>query len=108
MEPSDESTRELPVRSPWSDDPWQRWLVEMAPPLTWRSIGLCAILAAAGAAAYAAGIPDWWADLSVLLAVGSAILLLRGVVRMAWLALDGTDRPVRSAIGVRIERWLEP
>jgi hypothetical protein len=87
---------------PWSDDLLRRWLIERAPPLTWVSIGGWAAVALVGLALVlleprgragnAAGV------FGLVLAVAGAIEVLRGVLRMLWLALGGKDQPLRTLL----------
>jgi hypothetical protein len=82
---------------PWSDDWFRRYWVERAPPLTWRGISVWAVALAAGLAMLLAKpTADLWGIVGTALIAYGSIQILRGVGRKAWLALGGTDQPVRS------------
>jgi hypothetical protein len=93
-------------QSAWDDDPWRRALIERPPPLTWRGIVLSALVVAAGVVLGLAEVAGFWDGLALLLVIVGGIQLLRGLIRMAWLRMGGTDRPLRNFVRARVERWF--
>jgi hypothetical protein len=90
-------------QSAWDDDRLRRWLIERAPPLTWRGIWLCALASAIGLvlgfAEHGGGL---WEALALALFIVGGMQALRGAARMAWLRLGGTDRPLRTYLRRRL------
>jgi hypothetical protein len=80
----------------------RRVLVERAPPLTWRGIWGCAFASAAGLVLVLVKVGGDWEVLAAIVFCVGAILVLRGVLRKAWLRLGGTDRPVRTYLRRRL------
>jgi hypothetical protein len=85
----------------WDEDPLRRSLIERAPPLTWKGILLCAFVAATGLALGLAKTGWFWDDLAIGLVVIGGIQSLRGIIRIGWLRLGGTDRPLKTYIRKR-------
>jgi hypothetical protein len=86
----------------WDDDPLRRSLIERAPPLTWKGIGFCALVMAIGFTLGLAKFGGLWNYLALGLFVFGGIQVLRGVLRMGWLGLGGTDRPLRAYFRKRL------
>jgi hypothetical protein len=88
---------------PWDDDLLRRWLVERAPPLTWRGIAGWALALLAGLVLGLAKLGTPGELLGLGLGLSGGVQVLRGMFRMAWLALGGTDQPVRTYVRKRLE-----
>jgi hypothetical protein len=84
------------------DDFWRRTLIERRPPLTWKGICTCAIASAAGIGLGLTKPAGEWQLLALGLCITGAIQTLRGLGRKIWLALGGTDQPIKAYL----ERWL--
>lgn len=88
----------------WDDDPLRRFLIEGAPPLTWSGIFACAVIACFGLLLALA----FRGHALNLVGIGLAFLgitqVLRGLFRMAWLSLGGTDRPLYAYLARRFRR----
>jgi hypothetical protein len=91
----------------WDDDPLRRSLIERAPPLTWKGIGLCALVTTIGLILGLARFGGLWDYLALGLFFIGGIQVLRGVLRMGWLRLGGTDRPLRAYFRKRFGGYLE-
>jgi hypothetical protein len=90
-------------QSAWDDDPLRRSLIERAPPLTWTGILGYALLSSAGLILGLSKAGGLWEIVALGLFVLGAIQVLRGLVRMAWLRLGGTDRPLREYVRNRLQ-----
>jgi hypothetical protein len=71
--------------------------------LTWAGIGCCAIALAGGIALGLLVASGPLGFVALGLAVGGAIQLLRGLIRMLWLSLGGADQPLRSYLRRRLD-----
>ena len=80
------------------DDLLRRLLIERRYPLTWKGILGCALASIVGLVLVLAGVGGFWEVLAAFLFVAGALLVLKGVLRMTWLRLGGTDRPLRTYI----------
>jgi hypothetical protein len=80
----------------------RRSLIERAPPLTWRGIGGYTLVSAVGLILGLAKVGGLWEALALGLFILGGIQTLRGILRMAWLGLGGTDRPLRTYLKRRL------
>lgn len=88
---------------PWSDNWFRRSWVERAPPLTYRGIVFWALVCAVGTGvAFAAG-HGRVAGAGGLCALAGCAMVVRGLFRKAWLAIGGTDQPIRTLIRRRLD-----
>jgi hypothetical protein len=90
-------------QSAWDDDPLRRSLIERAPPLTWKGILGYALMLSAGLILVLAKVGGLWEIVALGLFILGGIQVLRGLVRMAWLQLGGTDRPLRAYLRRRLQ-----
>jgi hypothetical protein len=88
----------------WDDDPLQRFFIERAPPLTWSGIFGYGVVACFGLL-FALAIHGHMLNLAgIALGFLGITQVLRGLFRMAWLGLGGTDRPLYSYFARRFRR----
>lgn len=87
----------------WDDDLLRRALIERAPPLTWRGIGAYAVVSAVGLILGLVSLDGPWGLIALGLFIVGVLQALRGVLRMAWLGLGGTDRPLRAYLKRRLD-----
>jgi hypothetical protein len=92
----------MPSHPPWDDDLVRRWLIERAPPLTWRSIAGWALATIVGVVLGLAKLGGAGEGVALALAVVGGVEVLRGLLRMAWLRLGGTDQPLRTYLRKRL------
>jgi membrane-associated phospholipid phosphatase len=78
------------------DDLLRRLLIERRYPLTWKGISSCALASIVGLALVLAKIGGLSEVLAAFLFVAGALLALKGVLRMTWLRLGGTDEPLMT------------
>lgn len=84
------------------EDFWRRTLIERRPPLTWKGICACAIASAAGIGLGLTKPTGAWELLAIGLSITGAIQTLRGLGRKIWLALGGTDQPIKTYLERRL------
>jgi len=73
-------------------------LIERAPPLTWRGIASWTLVALAVLACVLAKPGGFWELVAAGVLVVAGWQAVRGVLRMVWLHLGGTDQPLRTYI----------
>lgn len=88
----------------WDDDPLRRSLIERAPPLTWRGIFGCAVVTCLGLILALATRGHTLTIVGLGLSFVGIIQVLRGLIRMAWLRLGGTDRPLNTYLERRFRQ----
>jgi hypothetical protein len=88
----------------WDDDPLRRSLIERAPPLTWKGILGYALASSVGLILGIVKMGGLWEGVAFGLFILGAIQVLRGTLRLAWLRLGGTDRPLRTYLRRRLGR----
>jgi len=86
-------------------DPLRRVLIERLPPLTWRGIGGYAAAGGAGLVFLLVVRTGGFLTLAAaLVLVVSSVQVLRGLTRLLWLRMGGTDQPLRSYLRRRLRR----
>jgi hypothetical protein len=83
-------------------DWWERRVVERRGPETWRGIAACGAASAAGLLLVFAGAGGLWEAAAAIVFTISGFQVLRGLLRMAWLARGGTDQPIRTYFRKRL------
>jgi hypothetical protein len=87
-------------QSGWSE----RNHLERPPPQSWRAIGAYFAVGAIGVVALALGPGTGrsaWEVVAGVVVLITLIQVLRGITRMAWLAMGGVDRPLRTYLRKR-------
>lgn len=77
-------------------------MIERAPPLTWKGIAADAVLAAIAFGLVFIVLAEPWRLVCFGLFLLGIFQTLRGLARKAWLALGGTDRPIKTFIERRL------
>lgn len=91
-------------QSPESDDDdlLRRLLIERRYPLTWKGILGCALTSIVGLVLVLAKVGGFWEILGAFLFVVGVLLALKGVLRMTWLRLGGTDDSLMAYLRRRL------
>jgi hypothetical protein len=85
------------------DDLLRRVLIERRGPITWKGIWACALASAAGLVLVLVKVGGFWEGFAAILFVMGAFLAIKGLLRMTWLRLGGTDEPLRTYLRKRFD-----